>query len=760
MAALTDRRATAASTPEAYVGRHHRVSRALSYVVAVLAALAALVARYELNPIWGSTFPFITFYPAVALAAWLGGLGPGLLATAIATVGALLFLFPLGALRLDHASLLIGVGLFTSVNVFVAALTEALHRALGRAATTLDAVRQSEERLRSVVTSATDAIITIDADQRITLFNAAAEAIFGYAAAEMTGRTLDQLLPERFREVHRRHVVAFGAATVSMRMMGGERVLAGLRRNGDEFPIEARISQGEAGGQPLYTVILRDITQRKRAERDREELLAITQRARSEAERMQSLTEAALADLPFEELLQELTRRVQTALESAAAVIFLEEDGVLYARAAVGLEEEVRERAQVPVGTGFAGRIAQERRPIVLDEVDYGTLVNGYIRAKGIRSLAGVPLMSGERRVLGVLHVGSTQPRKFGDEDVRLLQLAAERVALAVERAARIEAERRARAEAEAANRAKDEFLAMLGHELRNPLAAVQNAVAAARLDESGRHRALEIASRQTEQLARLIDDLLDVARIRQGRITLRKERVHLAETIERAVEATRPFVEQRRHTLSIALPPNDVRLEADPVRLEQIVVNLLSNAVKYTEPGGRISVSVERQGDEGVIRVCDSGIGIAPDMLPHVFELFTQSPRALDRAEGGLGIGLTIVRRLVELHGGRIEARSEGIRKGAEFVVWLPARPAMPEEAAEAPRVDVGRQSHARVLVVEDNVDAAEGLTMLLELLGHHVRVVHDGGAALEAAQANTPDVMLIDIGLPGMDGYEVAHR
>ena len=323
----------------------------------------------------------------------------------------------------------------------------------------------------------------------------------------------------------------------------------------------------------------------------------------------------------------------------------------------------------------------------------------------------------------------------------------------------------RACAQAEEANRAKDEFLAMLGHELRNPLSAVRNAVVAARLDDSRRARALEIARRQTEQLARLVDDLLDVSRITQGRIPLRKERVYLAEVIERALETTRSLVEDRGHMLSVSLSSDDIHVDGDPTRLEQIIVNLLTNAAKYTDRGGRIEVRVERQGDQAVLRVRDSGVGIAPDLLSRVFDLFMQAGRELDRTQGGLGIGLTVVRRLVELHGGHVEAHSDGLGKGAEFVVRLPAVPVRAEKLPEAipparPTAAGAVPGRARVLLVEDNPDAAESLMMLLEVLGHHVRVVHDGITALEVALANVPDVMLVDVGLPGIDGYEVARR
>jgi CheY-like chemotaxis protein/two-component sensor histidine kinase len=256
------------------------------------------------------------------------------------------------------------------------------------------------------------------------------------------------------------------------------------------------------------------------------------------------------------------------------------------------------------------------------------------------------------------------------------------------------------------------------------------------------------------------------VARVTQGKITLQKEWVRLAEIVDNAIETTRSLIEERGHNVSVAVSPDDLQVEADPMRVEEIVVNLLTNAAKYTKPGGRIAVMVERQANEAVIRVHDSGMGIAPDVLPRVFNLFAQSRRSLDRSYGGLGIGLTIARRLVELHGGQIEAHSEGIGKGAEFVVRLPALETVPQAVSSRDLSGVGsstmpaKKNRARVMVVEDSPDTAESLAMLLELVGHEVRVVHNGAAALDEAQVNVPDVILVDIGLPGMDGYEVARR
>jgi PAS domain S-box-containing protein len=328
------------------------------------------------------------------------------------------------------------------------------------------------------------------------------------------------------------------------------------------------------------------------------------------------------------------------------------------------------------------------------------------------------------------------------------------------ESAARAE---RARQEAESANRAKDEFLAMLGHELRNPLSAVRNATAAAVLDPVNRDRALEIARRQTDQLTRIVDDLLDVARITRGRVPLRKERVWLGDVIQRSVDGARALMEEHGQTLMLLPPREPVQLEADPGRLEQAISNLLTNAAKYSDPGGTVTVTAQTDGTEVVIAVRDQGIGIPPETLPTVFELFSQGQRSLDRGRGGLGIGLTLARRIVELHGGTVEARSAGLGKGAEFVIRLPGLSALQPGAIEAPEPLAGglrREAQpSRVLVVEDNPDAAESLMMILEVLGHHVRVVYDGRAALEAARANLPDIMLIDIGLPGMNGYELAQ-
>jgi CheY-like chemotaxis protein len=261
--------------------------------------------------------------------------------------------------------------------------------------------------------------------------------------------------------------------------------------------------------------------------------------------------------------------------------------------------------------------------------------------------------------------------------------------------------------------------------------------------------------------MVRLVDDLLDISRITKGKLRLTKEQVELRVVVNHAAESVRPFMDARKHEFSVAIPTKPIWVAADPARMEQVVVNLLNNAAKYTGTGGLIRMSVSREEDEAVIRVRDNGIGIAPELLPHVFELFTQVDGSLGRSYGGLGIGLALARNLVEMHEGRLQAYSEGKGKGCEFTIKLPVlleTPARAVKTALTPGQPAGRS--LRVLVVEDNVDAADSLSLLLRLFGHNVEVARTGPTALEMALASRPEVVLLDIGLPGMDGYEVARR
>jgi PAS domain S-box-containing protein len=316
------------------------------------------------------------------------------------------------------------------------------------------------------------------------------------------------------------------------------------------------------------------------------------------------------------------------------------------------------------------------------------------------------------------------------------------------------------------ADRLKDDFLATLAHELRNPLAPLRNAVQILSLrgdDSAVVAQTNELMDRQIQQMARLVDDLLEVSRIGQGKISLQKAPVDLAEVVATAVETSRPLIEAHRHKLTVLLPDRPVRVEADAARLAQVLSNLLNNAAKYTEDGGRIELIAQRAPNEAVLRVRDNGVGIAPEALPQVFDMFMQVESSTDRSHGGLGIGLTLVRRLVEMHGGKIEARSAGLGKGSEFLVRLPALTEPEYEPVRKPAEDSSTPPASgprRVLIVDDNADSAESMAVLLRLRGHEVRLAYDGQSALEETHAFRPDVMFLDLDLPKIDGYEVARR
>jgi signal transduction histidine kinase len=347
-------------------------------------------------------------------------------------------------------------------------------------------------------------------------------------------------------------------------------------------------------------------------------------------------------------------------------------------------------------------------------------------------------------------------------------------IATLQQKAAALEAETKQRAVLEVAlrgkidelaevDRRKDEFLAMLGHELRNPLAPVTTALQIMRIHESepGRvARSREIVERQIEHMTRLIDDLLDVSRITRGKIELREQPLLLSSVIERAIESARPLVDERGHRIHLDLPTEPVMFLADPARLAQVFANLLNNAAKYTDVGGRIWVRARVDGNQLVVSVKDDGPGLTKDLRNHAFDLFMQGPQTRARARGGLGIGLTLVRRLVELHGGSVEALSEGAGRGTEFVVRLPRRlPAVAQGATPTAAIATDGPRR-RILVVDDNVDAAEALGELLRDYGHEVATAHDGARALDNARLHRPEIILLDIGMPDMDGYEVAKR
>jgi len=360
-------------------------------------------------------------------------------------------------------------------------------------------------------------------------------------------------------------------------------------------------------------------------------------------------------------------------------------------------------------------------------------------------------------RTHGVLLLAFGSGRRFDSTDFSFANDVAGRAAVLLDNASLYK-------EVRDADRRKNEFLAMLGHELRNPMAPIRYAVQILRkrhLDEQKRLWGLDVIDRQVKQLARLVDDLLDVSRITRGKIELKVGPVDLAQVVSAAVETSRPLIESLKHDLSVSLPDGTLWVQGDFARLTQVLANLLNNAAKYTEPGGHIALELARSGHEAVFRVRDSGIGILPENIDKIFELFAQIDRRVDRGQGGLGVGLTLVQRLVRLHGGSIEASSDGPGRGAVFTVRLPVAEsvAVPEPIVE--RTDGSPSLHLpfRVLVVDDNIDSAEAMTASLRIEGHHADVAYDGETAIEKAKSSKPDAVLLDIGLPGLSGLEVAR-
>jgi PAS domain S-box-containing protein len=577
------------------------------------------------------------------------------------------------------------------------------------------ALNISEARYRRLFESAKDGILILDAETaRITDANPFIAELLDYSHEELMGKELWQI--GVFEDVE--------ASKAAARELQEKRYI-----RYEDLPLETKAGRRinvqfvsnvySEGDRPVIQCNIRDISDRKQAEA----------RLREEERRFRTLVEQVRDYAIF---MTDTQGRATSWNEGVRRVLGFGE-GEWIGRDIVPLiftPEDVqdgvgRREFDQATATGTAG---DDRWMMKKDGTRFFAL--GIVTA--LRDDAG--------RLLGFTKVMRDQTERKKIED-RLRQVAAD---------------------LSEADRRKDEFLAMLAHELRNPLAPIRNGLQILRLTkgntDGAAERALEIMEEQTHHLTRLVEDLLDVSRITRGKIELRKEPVDLAVAMGHAAESVRPLAEARRHDFTVLPPPGPVMLAADPTRLEQVLVNLLNNAVKYTKPGGHISLTAGREGEGVVIRVRDTGVGISADLLPHIFDLFTQAQRTLDRSEGGLGIGLTMVNRLVGLHGGSVEAHSTGPDQGSEFVVRLPALPAPPQGAGPAAPTEQVSGGGRRILIVEDVVQVAQMLGMLLQVWGYDSRVAHDGPTGLVAFRTYQPDVVLCDIGLPGMSGYDVA--
>ncbi len=524
-----------------------------------------------------------------------------------------------------------------------------------------------------------------------------------------------------------------------------------------------------------------DIHERKQAQEERLELLErekaariLSERATTMVHRLQAIVDVAIAPLSLHDLLQELLDRVTAVLGVDAAVILLmnPEQTALMVTATKGLdlEQPISASIPIPLGLGFSGKIAQTRQPMRIEREAHTQVLSPLFRHKKIESIMGAPMLL-ENRVLGVLHVSTESPREFMAEDVYLLQLVADRAALAIDRANLYEAQQQARDRAEKANRLKDEFLAIVSHELRTPLNSIlgwAQLLRARTLKEETRQKALETIERNAKHQVTLIDDILDVSRIVRGKIRLNRVPLYLETLVEQAIATLTPAAEAKSIQLLTQFPSSGQPILGDSSRLHQIVWNLLSNAVKFTPPGGQVTVEMDRVGDRIEFRVQDTGIGISPDFLPHVFEGFRQANSSSTRTHGGLGLGLTIVRYLVELHGGTVQAFSQGEGTGTTFTVALPIG-VSPSLFPEANGVTLDEKTMAKyslniaglqVLVVDDDRDTGELIAQVLAEYGVQTTVVLSAAEALAITERSRHDILISDIGMPEEDGYVLIRK
>jgi PAS domain S-box-containing protein len=687
-------------------------SGVFGYAVALAVTMMAIAARVVFEPYLGDSIPYATFFAAVALSALFGGLGPCLLSVALGAVGAWYTVLVPSAHGADNTPQWVGLGIFVLTGLVIAAFSATMRAGRRSAEAAAEELYEQREWFRTTLASIGDAVIVTDGEGRISFMNAIAERLTAWTKADALGHAIAEV----FRIVNEvtgkptADPVSRVLSTGAIAGLANHTVLIG--RDGSRRPIDdsAAPVKGRDGRMRGVVIVFRDVSERRQAEHS----------LRASEQQMRLVADMAPIYIAYLDHAQ----RYRFVNKAYAERFGLNRDDVIGKDVKDILGEEAYAVAQPHLEAVLAGKTVEFEA-----NVPYRMIGARYVH------VAYVPEKDAAGNVQGLVAVITDMTaRRQLEEGLKL------------------------------ADRRKDEFLAMLAHELRNPLAPIRNTVQILRrlcTHEPQVERAHDILERQVHHLAALVDDLLDVSRITQGKIAIDRQPVDLKDTVLNAVETARPLIEARRHALEVLLPDHAVPVEGDPVRLTQVTANLLNNAAKYTDEGGRILLSVENRDGLGVIRVKDNGGGISSELLPHVFELFAQADRHYDRSQGGLGIGLTLVKRLVELHGGKVQAFSGGPGKGSEFVVRLSLR----AQPAAAPAWQDGGQprdagSKRRILVVDDNFDSAETMAVLLDLEGHDTRMIHDGPTALKLAQAFRPEVVLLDIGMPGMDGYAVAAR
>jgi PAS domain S-box-containing protein len=698
----------------------------LGYAVAVVAVAVAWAVRWWLDPVLGREVPYITFFLAVAMSAWAGGMGPALVAALLSLAVAGYYYVGAHGFRVDNLQDNVSLGLFAAVALCIAGITSALRAAREQAQhlvregmarqKALEQARAdlARERDRFEVTLASigDGVIATDPAGNVTFMNATAEKLTGWTAEEALQRPLTRVfrvLDEGTREAMRSPIDEVIAGADQGSVSG----LALLQsRRGTEYAIaDIATPMRDAEGNLLGAVLVfRDITEARRVRAALEE---------SES-RFRHMADQAPAMIWLADDSKAITYVNRTWLEFTGRTMEQEQ----YDGWASGIHPEDFAHALSVYSTAFEARIPFEMEfRLRRHDGEFRWVLN-----------RGTPRYEVDGHFQGYIGAAlDITDRKAAEEALGH------------------------------ADRRQNEFLGMLAHELRNPLAPIRNAVQIMERLGGGTDRradhALEVIDRQSSHLTRLIDDLLEVSRIDSGKVTLRRDRVVLQDIVRKAVEQQQNLAAEKRQALDVRLPDARAFVNGDPTRLAQVFANVINNAIKFTPDGGRIEVGMTVHDDRAEVTVADTGAGIDANLLPHLFDLYRQGADVERHGNAGLGLGLTIVRRLVEMHSGHVAARSAGRGQGTTVTVELPlAEPAAPSAGHGEGK---GRPERVpSVLVVDDNVDAAEAIAMLLQFSGYDIHVAHDPQTALDTAARAHPDVVLLDIGLPGMTGYEVAQR
>lgn len=616
---------------------------------------------------------------------------------------------------------------------------------------------EAQARLAAIVESSDDAIVSKTLDAVITTWNRGAERLFGYTAAEAVGQPITLIIPpERLNE----------EPAILERLRRGEPVdhfeTIRVAKDGRRLDISLTISPIRDGAGRIIGIskIARDITARKQAEAAALEQARLL---REVAEAGLTIHSAGSLDSVLRVIAEE-ARRILGANRGVASLTIGEHCKQETSAVSTSWDHEQWRESGVPAFvSGACIEVCRTNRPMRLTRVELENLPawreeNGQkIEYPSLRGWMAAPLVSRGGRNLGLIRVADKDDGDFTDNDEAILEQLAHVASIAIENA-------RLNSELREQDRRKDEFLALLAHELRNPLAPLRNGLQVLRLagaDPETIAQTRAMMERQMVHMVRLIDDLLDVSRISRNKMELRRSRVLFADVVSSAVETARPAIEAAGHELTLALPPQPVYLDADLTRLAQVFGNLLTNSAKYTPRGGYIRLSALVQGKEIVASVHDNGIGIPAESLRSIFDMFSQVDRSIERSTGGLGIGLALVRGLVEMHGGSVAAESPGAGKGSTFTVRLPV---LEELAGKPPLPSSEEPTRAgprrRILVVDDNHDSAASMAMMLSLTGNDVRTAHDGLQAIAVANEFHPQVVLMDVGMPRLNGYEAARR